>query len=73
MRGTDRDQMRWRVAKVMRAAQDVLGSREDLAQQLKVAPHVVGEWIAGIGDAPEAAFYRAVEIILNQRGLRKGQ
>jgi len=62
--------MRWRVARVMRAAQDILGSRERLAQQLEVPPYVVGEWIAGIGEAPEKAFNQAVEILLNQRGLR---
>jgi hypothetical protein len=67
MRGTKDEQMRWRVAKVMRAAQQVAGSREALAAQLAVPPHLVGEWIAGVGDAPEEAFHRAVEILLNVR------
>jgi hypothetical protein len=62
------DAVRVQVANVLKAAQKIAGSREALAERLKVPPHLVGEWIAKLSDAPDEVVHEAVEIILESRG-----
>jgi DNA-binding transcriptional regulator YdaS (Cro superfamily) len=58
-------EVREQVAKVMRTAQKVLGSREALAARLDVAPYRVSEWIACKSDAPDTAVHEAVQVLLD--------
>ncbi len=62
------DAVRVQVANVLRAAQKIMGSREALAARLKVEPHLIGEWIARLSDAPDDVVHEAVEVILESRG-----
>lgn len=58
-------EVREQSSRILRGAQTVLGSREELAAQLGVEPYAVAEWIAKVSDAPYEAVNKAVEIIVN--------
>ena len=61
------EEVREQVATVMRKAQEILGSREKLAERIGVEPYLVSEWIARISDAPDDALNNAVQVILDYR------
>jgi DNA-binding transcriptional regulator YdaS (Cro superfamily) len=58
------DAVREQSAKILRAAQERAGGREALAGLLGVAPHLVGEWIAKIADAPDEIVNRAIDLLI---------
>ncbi len=62
------DAVRVQVANVLRAAQKIVGTRELLAERLKVPPHLIGDWIARLSEPPDDVVHEAVEVILESRG-----
>ena len=54
------DAVRVQVSNVLRAAQKIMGSREALAARLTGEPHLIGDWIARLSDAPDDVVHEAV-------------
>ena len=61
------DEVREQVARVMRMALEILGSRQRLAERLGAEPALIEEWMTCLSDAPDEAVHAAVEIILEYR------
>jgi hypothetical protein len=53
-----------RVANILRKAVEIAGSRAYLARHLEIEPHILKEWIDGVCDCPDEIVYKAVEIVL---------
>jgi DNA-binding transcriptional regulator YdaS (Cro superfamily) len=53
-----------RVATILRKAAEIVGSRAHLARYLEIEPHILKEWIDGVSDCPDEIVYKAVEIVL---------
>ena len=61
------DAVRVQVANVLRAAARIVGGRVELAKRLDVPPHLIGEWMEKLADAPDEVVHAAIEIILASR------
>jgi hypothetical protein len=57
-------EVRNQTAKIMKRAETIAGGREALARHLGVEPYKVGEWIAGLTDAPHDIVNKAVDLLI---------
>jgi hypothetical protein len=56
-----------RVANILRKAAEIVGSRAQLATYLGTEPRILKEWIDGLSNCPDETVYKAVDIVVKLR------
>jgi hypothetical protein len=59
------EDVRQQGVRVLKRAAELVGSNAMLAERLGVAPHALSEWLALIGDPPDAVIHAATDVILD--------
>lgn len=65
--GETPQEVRVRVAHILRKAAEIVGSRAQLAAHLETEPRTLKEWIDGTSNCPDEIVYKAVDIVVKLR------
>jgi hypothetical protein len=56
-----------RVAHILRKAAEIVGSRAQLATHLGTEPRILKGWIDGVSNCPDEIVYKAVDVVVKLR------